>query len=145
DALPILLTVLSCACSDDDSVGSGGGSRCPAGACIYSGRIWLEGSKSKDKSLPEYQLSLAGLESPPKLLNTNSREVTEGAMTFRNKIYLTIFGILEFIVVLFILGLVAASAAQASDNAGKQEIVTGPEQHEMTLVSLDPWVIEGEV
>jgi hypothetical protein len=50
-----------------------------------------------------------------------------------------------FIAVLFILGLVAASAAEASDNAGEQEIVTGPEQHEMTLVSLDPWVIEGEV
>ena len=55
-----LRTTLSCACSDDDGVGSGSGSRCRAGACICSSRIWLEGSKSKDKSLPEFQLSLAG-------------------------------------------------------------------------------------
>jgi hypothetical protein len=66
-------------------------------------------------------------------------------MTFRNKIYVTIFGILEFIAVLFLLGLVAARAAEASDNAGEQEIVAGPEQHEMKLVSFDPWVVEGEV
>ncbi len=66
-------------------------------------------------------------------------------MTFRNKIYVTIFGILEFIAVLFLLGLVAARAAEASDNAGEQEIVAGPEQHEMRLVSFDPWVVEGEV
>ena len=66
-------------------------------------------------------------------------------MTFRNKIYVTIFGILEFIAVLFFLGLVAARAAEASDNAGEQEMVAGPEQHEMRLVSFDPWVIEGEV
>jgi uncharacterized protein YcfL len=66
-------------------------------------------------------------------------------MTFRNKIYVTIFGILEFIAVLFLLGLVAARAAEASDNAGEQEIVAEPQQHEMRLVSVDPWVIEGEV
>ncbi|HYT57285.1 MAG TPA: hypothetical protein VEQ38_21475 [Verrucomicrobiae bacterium] len=66
-------------------------------------------------------------------------------MTFRNKIYVTIFGILEFIAVLFFLGLVAARAAEASDNAGEQEIVAGPEQHEIRLVSFDPWVVEGEV
>jgi hypothetical protein len=41
-------------------VGSGSGSRSRAGARVYSGRPLLEGSKSKDKSLPEYQLSLAG-------------------------------------------------------------------------------------
>ena len=66
-------------------------------------------------------------------------------MTFRNKIYVTIFGILEFIAVLFFLGFVAARAAEANDNAAEQEIVAGPEQHEMRLVSFDPWVIEGEV
>ena len=66
-------------------------------------------------------------------------------MTFRNKIYATIFGILEFIAVLFILGFVAARAAEASDNATEQEMVTGPEQHDMRLVSFDPWVVEGEV
>ena len=63
-------------------------------------------------------------------------------MTFRNKIYFTIFAILEFIAVLFFLGL---AAAIASDNAAPQETVTGPEQHNMSLVSLDPWMVEGEV
>jgi hypothetical protein len=66
-------------------------------------------------------------------------------MTFRNKIYATIFAILEFIAVLFILVFAAARAAEASDNAREQEIVTGPEQHDIRLVSFDPWVIEGEV
>ena len=66
-------------------------------------------------------------------------------MTFRNKIYATIFAILEFIAVLFILGFVAATAAEARDNATKQEMVTGPEQHEMSVVSFDPWVVEGHI
>lgn len=66
-------------------------------------------------------------------------------MTFRNKIYLTIFGILEFAAVLVFLGFVAARAAQASDNASEQEIVIGPEQNDMTLVSFQPWVLEGEI
>jgi hypothetical protein len=66
-------------------------------------------------------------------------------MTFRNKIYFTIFAILEFVAVLFFLGLVAARAAEASDNAREQEIVTAPEPHVMSLVSFDPWVVEGEV
>ena len=65
-------------------------------------------------------------------------------MTFRNKIYFTIFAILEFIAVLFFLGL-AANAAQASDNPTEQEMITGPEQHQMSLVSFQPWVVEGEV
>jgi hypothetical protein len=72
-------------------------------------------------------------------------QVTEGAMTFRNKIYATIFGILEFIAVLFILGFVSARAAEASDNAREQEMVTRPEPHDIRLVSFDPWVVEGEV
>ena len=66
-------------------------------------------------------------------------------MTFRNKVYVIIFGILEFIAVLFFLGFVAARVAEASDNAREQKMVTGPEQHDMSLVSFDPWVIEGEV
>ncbi|HET8563079.1 MAG TPA: hypothetical protein VFM35_04295 [Candidatus Binatia bacterium] len=65
-------------------------------------------------------------------------------MTFRNKIYVTIFAILEFIAVLFFLGL-AARAAEAADNVAGQQIVTGPEQHALSLVSFDPWVVEGEV
>ena len=56
-----LLTTFSCACSDDDSVGSGSGSRYRADACIYRGRVLPEGSRGKDKSLTEYyQLCLAG-------------------------------------------------------------------------------------
>jgi hypothetical protein len=66
-------------------------------------------------------------------------------MTFRNKVYVTIFGILEFIAVLFVLGFVAARAADASDNASEQEMVTGPEPHDIRLVSFDPWVVEGEL
>ena len=66
-------------------------------------------------------------------------------MTFRNKVYVIIFGILEFIAVLFFLGFVAARVAEASDNAREQEIVKGPEQHDMSLVSFDPLVIKGEL
>jgi len=66
-------------------------------------------------------------------------------MTFRNKIYFTIFAILEFIAVLFFLGFAAARAAGASDDATRQEMVTGPEQHDISLVSRYPWVVEGEV
>ena len=66
-------------------------------------------------------------------------------MTFRNKIYFTIFAILEFVAVLFFLGLVAARAAEARDNATGQEVATAPEPHDMSLVSFDPWVVEGEV
>jgi hypothetical protein len=73
-----------------------------------------------------------------------SRRVKEEVMTLRNKIYVIIFATVEFIAVLFFLAL-AARAAEASDEAAKQEIVTGPEQHEMSLVSFDPWVVEGEV
>ena len=66
-------------------------------------------------------------------------------MTFKNKIYFTIFAILELIAVLFFLGFVAARATEASDSAPTHEIVTGPEQHDMSLVSFSPWVIEGEI
>jgi hypothetical protein len=66
-------------------------------------------------------------------------------MTFRNKIYFTIFAILEFVAVLFFLGLVAARAGEARDNTTGQEIAMAPEQHDMSLVSVDPWVVEGEV
>ena len=66
-------------------------------------------------------------------------------MTFRNKIYFIIFAILEFTAVLLFLGFVAAHAAEASDHAREQKMVTGAEQHEMRLVSVDPWVIEGNV
>ena len=66
-------------------------------------------------------------------------------MTFRNKVYATMFVILEFIAVLFILGFVAARLQKQATMPREQEIVTGPEQHDMSLVSFDPWVIKGEV
>ena len=66
-------------------------------------------------------------------------------MTFRSKVYVTIFGILEFIAVLFFLGFVAVGALEASDNAREQKMITGPEPHDIRLVSFDPWVVEGEV
>jgi hypothetical protein len=66
-------------------------------------------------------------------------------MTFRNKIYFIIFAILEFTAVLLFLGFVAAHAAEASDHAREQKMATGVDQHEMRLVSVDPWVIEGNV
>jgi len=66
-------------------------------------------------------------------------------MTFRNKIYFTIFAILEFVAVLFVLGLVAARAAEAGNNASEQEIVTAPEQHEMRLVAFEPWIVEEQI
>ena len=66
-------------------------------------------------------------------------------MTLRKKIYFIIFATLEFIAVLFFLGFVAARAAEPSDSAAEQQIVMAPEQHAMSLVSFDPWVVEGEV
>jgi hypothetical protein len=66
-------------------------------------------------------------------------------MTLRNKIFVIVFATLEFIAVLLFLGLVAARAAGPSHNATEKEIVMGPEQHAMSLVSFDPLVVEGEV
>ena len=63
-------------------------------------------------------------------------------MTHRYKSY---FVILSIIGSLLIYGVDRAEGGRPSDNAANQEIVTGPQQHEMRLVSVDPWVIEGEV
>ena len=63
-------------------------------------------------------------------------------MAFRNKIYFIILGI---IVQVLFFGDVRADELQPSDNATGQEITTAPEQHDMSLVSFDPWVVEGEV
>jgi len=62
-------------------------------------------------------------------------------MAFRNKIYFIILGA---IVQLFFFGDVRGDELQPSENALEQEIVTGP-QHDMSLVSFSPWVVEGEV
>src|SRR4029077_1089669 len=63
-------------------------------------------------------------------------------MAFRNKIYFIILGI---IVQVLFFGDVRADELQPSDTATGQEIVAAPEQHDMSLVSFDPWVVEGEV
>jgi len=62
-------------------------------------------------------------------------------MAFRNKIYFIILGA---IVQLLFFGDVRGDELQPSENALEQEIVTGP-QHDMSLVSFSPWVVEGEV
>jgi len=63
-------------------------------------------------------------------------------MAFRNKIYFIILGI---VAQLFFFGDVRADELRPRDNATEQEIVTGPEQHDMSLVSFDPLVIKGEL
>jgi hypothetical protein len=40
---------------------------------------------------------------------------------------------------------IRAEEVQPRDNATEQEIVTAPEQHDMSLVSFSPWVVEGQV
>jgi len=67
--------------------------------------------------------------------------VTEVVLAFRNKIYFIILGA---IVQLLFFGDVRGDELQPSENALEQEIVTGP-QHDMSLVSFSPWVVEGEV
>lgn len=49
-----------------------------------------------------------------------------------------------FVAVLFVLG-GAANAAEATDNSLEQDSVTGPEQHDTSLISIQPWVVDGEV
>ncbi len=61
-------------------------------------------------------------------------------MAFRNKIYLITLGI---IAQLLLFGDVRAYELQPNDNASEQEIVTVPAHHNMTLVSSQPWVVEG--
>jgi hypothetical protein len=59
----------------------------------------------------------------------------------RNKIRLIILGIL---IQLFLFSGLRAGEIPPGENRSKQE-VSGPEQHQMTLVSFEPWVFEGEV
>ncbi len=63
-------------------------------------------------------------------------------MAFRNKVYFIILGIVAQL--LFFTD-IRAEEVQPSDNATEQEIITEPGQHEMSLVSFQPWVVEGEV
>lgn len=63
-------------------------------------------------------------------------------MAFRNKIHFIILGI---IVQLLFFGDVRADELQPSANGTERESATAPEPHDMTLVSFQPWVVEGEV
>jgi hypothetical protein len=67
--------------------------------------------------------------------------MTEAMMSLRSKTHLIILGML--IQLLFFSGL-RAGEIPPGENESKQE-VSGPEQHQMTLVSLEPWVVEGEL
>jgi hypothetical protein len=68
--------------------------------------------------------------------------MTEVVMKYRNKIY---FIMLAMVAQLLWFADGRAEKVQPSDNATGQEIVRGPEQHDMSLVSFAPWVVEGEV
>jgi hypothetical protein len=61
-------------------------------------------------------------------------------MAFKNKIYFIILGI---VAQLLFFGDVRADGLQPNDNASEQEIVTVPAHDSMTLVSSQPWVVEG--
>ena len=61
-------------------------------------------------------------------------------MAFRNRIYFIILGI---VAQLLYFGDVRADELQSNDNAAEQEIVTAAAHHNMTLVSSQPWVVEG--
>ena len=61
-------------------------------------------------------------------------------MAFRNKIYFIILGI---VAQLLFFGDVRADGLQPNDNASEQEIVAVPAHDNMTLVSSQPWVVEG--
>ena len=62
-------------------------------------------------------------------------------MSLRNKTHLIILGML---IQLFLFSGLRAGEIPPGENESKQE-VSGPEQHQMTLVSLEPWVVEGEL
>jgi hypothetical protein len=63
-------------------------------------------------------------------------------MAFRNKVYFIVLGIVAQF--LFFTD-TRAEEVQPNDNAAGQEIIGGPEQHHMSLVSFSPWVVEGQV
>jgi hypothetical protein len=62
-------------------------------------------------------------------------------MALGNKVHFIILGI---VVQLLFSTDIRAEEVKTRDDAARQEIVTGPEQHEVSLVSLYPWVVEGE-
>ena len=68
--------------------------------------------------------------------------VTETVMALRDKIC---FVILSIVIQLLFFGEVRAEELQPKDNGSEQELVSGPQQHQMTLVYVEPWVFEREV
>jgi hypothetical protein len=69
-------------------------------------------------------------------------KVMEAVMALRGKISFITLGIL---IPLLFFGDIRAEEIQPKDNGSGQELVSGPQQHQMTLVSLEPRVVEGEV
>ena len=63
-------------------------------------------------------------------------------MAYRYKFY---FVILSIIGSLLIYGTARAQEVPLDDNSAEQQMVTGPERHQMRLVSVGPWLVEGEV
>jgi len=68
--------------------------------------------------------------------------MTEAVMATRNKLYFTILAI---VAQLWLFADVRAGEMQAATNAAGQETAAGPELHDMSLVSFQPWVVEGQV
>jgi hypothetical protein len=68
--------------------------------------------------------------------------MTEAVMATRKKLY---FIVLAIVAQLWLFADVRADELQAANNASAEETVTGPELHHMSLVSFQPWVVEGQV
>jgi hypothetical protein len=78
----------------------------------------------------------------PKVSEALKPAVMEAVMAFGNKIDFIVLGILAQ---LWFFGTVGADELRPRDNATEQEIVTAPEHYEMTLISSQPWVVEGKI
>jgi len=65
-------------------------------------------------------------------------------MTLRKKIYFTVFATIYFVAVLLLLAVAAVHAANETGETANGS-VSGPEQHDKSLISVAQWVIDGEV
>jgi hypothetical protein len=65
-------------------------------------------------------------------------------MSLRNKIYFVICATLYFVSVLFFL-VAVAKAADTADNNVEQQNPAALEQHKTTLLSIEQWIVDGEV
>src|SRR5262249_28499884 len=68
--------------------------------------------------------------------------MTEAVMATRNKLYFTILAI---VAQFWLFADVRAGELQAATNAARQDTAAAPESHDMSLVSFQPWVVEGQV